>query len=159
MDKNDDQNVVLDEQAIKELIAEAKVDLEAVESGISESAEHLEEALHDASKKLKKNLEELVSKVKKEVKLEALNFYHDNKKVINSDLKMLNSTVKEVLHVIEEKLDEKIDETDDQDERSILKEVHHKVVKLSRKYNHKYAILKIKLAVGNTGVEIKNLFN
>lgn len=158
MDKNDEQNGVFDEKALKELIAEAKVDLETVESEISESAEDIEKALRDASEKLKKNLDKLVSKAKKEVKLKALNFYHDNKKVINADLKDLNSAIKEVLHAIEEELDEKIDETSDKDERSILKEVHHKVVKFSRKYNRKYAGLKLKLALGNTGVEIKNLF-
>lgn len=152
MSKNDDLT-------IKDLLTEAKVDLEYVQDNLSESAEDMEKALKDASKKLKKNLEKLAKKAKNEVKSEVLNFYHDNKQVANADLKTINSYVKEISGGVKEYLIEAIDETDDKDERAALKEVRSKVKKLSRRYNRKYAMLKIKLAVGSAEVDIKNFFN
>ena len=58
---------------------------------LSETDAELEDALEQAGKNLKKSLEKLVKSVKKEVKTDVLNFYHDNKKLINSDLKSINS--------------------------------------------------------------------
>ncbi len=152
MSKNDDYT-------INDLLAEAKVDMEYVESNLSESAEDLEEALQDASKKLKKNLEKLAKKVKSEVKYEALSFYHDNKEVVNSDLKTLNAYVKEISQGVKERLSEAIDESDDKDKKKALKEIRSKVKKISRRYNRKYAMLKLKLAIGNAEVDIKKFFN
>lgn len=153
-----EKNEVLDEKTIKEILKEAKVDLEYAKSEISESAEDLEEALHDASKELKKNLVKLAKHAKREVESVALSFYHDNKEVVNDDLKTINTYVKEIAEGAKEYLNEAIDEADDKDEKEALKEVRSKVKKLSRKYNRKYAMLKVKLAVGNTGLEIKNFF-
>ena len=148
-----------DDYTIKDLLAEAKVDLAYVEANLSDSAEDIEEALQDASKKLKKSLEKLAKKVKGEVKYEALNFYHDNKALINDDLKTVNAFVKEISKGAKERISEAIDETDDKDEKNALKEVRSKIKKFSRRYNRKYAMLKVKLAVGNAEVDVKNFFN
>ena len=148
-----------DDYTIKDLLAEAKVDLAYVEANLSDSAEDIEEALQDASKKLKKSLEKLAKKAKKEIKSEVLNFYHDNKQVANADLKSINSYVKEISKGAKEYLNEAIDETDDKDERAALKEVRSKIKKLSRRYNRKYAMLRVKLAVGNAEVDLKSFFN
>lgn len=154
-----EKNEQFDEKDIKDLLAEAKLDLEYVESNLSESAEDLEDALKDASEKLQKNLQKLAKKVKKEVKSEALNFYHDNKEIVSADLKTVNAYVKDISYGIKEYLNEAIDESIDKDEKKALKEVRSKVKKFSRRYNRKYAMLKIKLAVGNADVEVKNFFN
>ena len=148
-----------DDYTINDLLADAKVDLEYVEANLSESKEDLEDALEDASKKLKKNLEKLAGKLKKEVKSEALDFYHNNKEVVNADLKTVNSYVKEISKDVKEHLSKEIDATDDKDERKALKETRSKVKKFSWRYNHKYAMLKVKLAVGNAEVDVKNFFS
>ena len=159
MMENNGKTAVVDDYTIDDLLAEANVDLENVEAELSASGEDLEDALQDASKKLKKSLEKLVKQVKKEVKSDLLNYYHDNKKVINSDVKALNSFVKEILQAIKEELSEEIDDSVDKDERKALKEVRSEVRRFSRKYNHKYAMLKLKLALGNAEVDVKNLFS
>ena len=148
-----------DDYTINDLLADAKVDLEYVEANLSESKEDLEDALEDASKKLKKNLEKLAGKLKKEVKSEALNFYHNNKEVVNADLKTVNSYVKEISKDVKEHLSKEIDATDDKDEKKALKEIRSKVKKFSGRYNRKYAMLKVKLAVGNAEVDVKNFFS
>ena len=158
MSETYEKTVVVDDYTIDDLLADANVDLENVESELLSSKEDLEDALKDASQKLKKNLEKLVKHAKKEIKSDVFEFYHDNKQAVKSDLKTLNSYVKDVLHEIKEDINEMIDEVDDRDERKALKEVRHKVVKFSRKYNHKYAMLKLKLALGNAEVDVKNLF-
>lgn len=153
------KNDVFDDKTIKEILEEAKVDLNYVEDNLSDSVEDLESALHDASKKLKKNLEALAKKAKKEVKSEVLNFYHDNKAVVKDDLKTVNTYVKEILQEAKELLNEAIDQSIDKDEKKELKLIRSKVKKFSRKYSRKYAMLKLKLAVGNAEVDIKRFFS
>lgn len=70
----------------------------------------------------------------------------------------VNSYVKEILKAIKKELGEVIHETDDKEEKKALKEMRSEVVKFSRKYNHKYAMLKLKLALGNAEVDVKNIF-
>ena len=145
---------------IEDLLTDTTTDLENIEAELlSETDAELEDALEQAGKDLKKSLEKLVKSVKKEVKTDVLNFYHDNKKLINSDLKSINAVVKDILWAIKDDLDDAIWVTEDKDERKMLKEVRHEVVRLTRSYNHKYHKLRFKLALGNAGVDIKNFFN
>ena len=131
--------------------------MEYVEDNLSESVEDLEDKLEDASKKLKKNLEKLASKLKKEVKSEALNFYHDNKELVNTDLKTVNAIVKEFSKEVKKYLSEDIDETVGKDERKALIEIRSKIKKFTRRYNRKYALLRVKLAIGNAEMDLKNI--
>ena len=148
------------EYTLEDLLTDATTDLENIESELlSETDAELEDALEQAGHDLKKSLEKLVKSVKKEVKTDVLNFYHDNRKLINSDLKSINAFVKDILWAIKDELDEAIWDTENKDDRKLLKEMRNEVVRFSRKYNHKYHKLRLKLALGNAGVDIKNFFN
>ena len=148
------------EYTLEDLLTDTTTDLENIGSELaSETEAEMQDALEEASHDLKKSLEKLVKSVKKEVKTDVLNFYHVNKKLINSDLKALNTTVNDVLWMIKDDLNETIWETEDKNDRKLLKEVRNEVVRLTRSYNHKYHKLRIKLALGNAGVNLRNLFN
>ena len=148
------------EYTLEDLLTDTTSDLENIESELlSETSAELEDALEDASHDLKKSLEKLLKSLKKEVRSEALSYYHDNKKLINSDLKALNAFVKEILWMIKDELNEEIWETEDKEDRKLLKKMRNDVVRFSRSYNHKYHKLRFKLALGNAGVDIKNLFH
>ena len=148
------------EYTLEDLLTETTNDLENIENElVSDVDDDLQYALEEASKSLKHSLDKLVKQVKKEVRTDVLNFYHDNKKLINADLKSINAFVKDILFEIKEELSEDIHESADKDERKVLKELRSDVVRFSRKYNHAYHKLRLKLALGNAGVNIRNLFN
>jgi exonuclease VII large subunit len=145
---------------LEDLVTDSTADLQNIGSELaSETTAEMQDALEKAGHDLKKSLEKLEKSIKKEVRSEVLNYYHDNKKLIDSDLKELNAFIKDVLWTIKEELREEIRETDDKDERKLLKEMRNDVVRFTRKYNHKYHKLRLKLAFGNAGMDIKNFFN
>ncbi len=153
-----DKTVVVDDYTFDELLTEANDNLANLENELSDSAENLKDALDDASKNLKENLEKLAKKAKKEVKSDVLNFYHDNKQLINSDLKTLNTHVKGILTDVKDDISGAIEDTDNKEDKKALRELRKDVARFSSKYNHKYSALKIKLAIGNAGIDIKNFF-
>ncbi len=115
--------------------------------------------MEEAGDELKRSLKKLEKSIKKEVRTEVLSFYHDNKKLINSDLKSLNSFVREILADIKSELSEGIHDAEDKDEKKELREIRKDVVRFTRRYNHAYHRLRLKLALGNAGVNIQEFFH
>ncbi|MDM9630481.1 hypothetical protein [Robiginitalea aurantiaca] len=145
---------------IEDLLSETITDMENLVSDLdSEVTDDLEEALEEASNELKRSLHKLVKSVKKEVRTDVLSFYHDNKKLINSDLKSLNSFVREILADIKSELSEGIHDAEDKDDKKELREIRKDVVRFTRRYNHAYHKLRLKLALGNAGVSVQEFFN
>ncbi len=144
---------------LEDLLEENNVDLQNLEKELGTSQDELEDQLKELSKDLKKSFDSLAKALKKEVKSKVINYYHDNKDVVVTDLKVLNSTIHELLDAAKSELSDAISATDDSDERDALKDLRHKVVKFSRKYNHKYHMLRIKLSLGNAELDVKNLFS
>lgn len=145
---------------LEDLLHETTSDLENIGTQLAEETrEDLSNALEEAGRELKKSLEKFEKSMKREIKSGVLNFYHDHKKVVNQDLKGVNAFVKELLSEVKDGLDDGIWESDDKDVRKELRALRKEVVHFSRKYNHKYAMLRLKLAFGNAGVSIKNAFS
>lgn len=147
------------EYSVEDLLQESTVDFENLENELEGSQDELESQLADLSKDLKKKLETLAKAIKKEVKTDVITFYHDNKQVVVAGLKELNSVIHELLDEAKSSIDDAISSLDDSDEKEALKELRHDLVKITRKYNHKYHMLRLKLSIGNAGLDIKNFFH
>jgi predicted transcriptional regulator len=149
----------VDDYTLEDLLLENEEDFENLENDLENSQEDLEDQLEEVSKKLKKNIEELSKKLKKEVKSEVMNYYHDNKDVVKTSLKGFNSTVHALIDEAKSRINDAISISDDSDEIKELRSLRHQIVRFSRKYTHKYHMLKLKLFLGNAGVDIKNFFS
>ena len=148
-----------DEYALEDLLVENNVDLENLEAELGVSQDELESELEGISKNLQENFEALAKALKKEAKKEVLNYYHNNKKVVVSELKELNNTVHAILKEAKSEIDDAIRATDDSDEKKELKSLRYNLIKLAQKYNYKYAMLRMKLSLGNAEIDIKNFFH
>lgn len=143
---------------VVKLLDQMNADLENLEQDMSKPADELIKELEDLGKELQKNFKELVKATKKDMKQDMLAFYHENKKLVDSDLKDLNKNIKIVLDNAKDELNKAMRSSKDPDERAFLQGILLGVVEFSRAYNHKYRTLKIKLALENAGYSIKEAF-
>lgn len=146
------------EYTLEDLLKDYNIDLENLEEELAKTDGELQEQLEAAGKELEKKLDKLGHAIKKDLKGLALNFYHNNKEMVNSGLKGLNSAVHQILKEVNHNVDAAIKASEDKETTVELLKLKGEVIKFSMKYNFKYAMLKLKLAFGNAGIEVKNLF-
>ena len=147
------------EYNIEELLKDYNLDLENLGTELSKSTEELEAQLEEVGKELENRLDKVGKLLKKSVKSTALNFYHDHKKLVDSGLKGLNSVVHDILHEVKHQINKAIKESDDPVVKKELRRLRKEIIMFSMKYNFKYAMLRIKLAVGSAGVDLKKAFS
>jgi Rad3-related DNA helicase len=149
----------IDDYTLEDLLLENEEDFENLEKDLENSQEDLENQLEEVSKKLKKSFEALAKNLKKEVKSEVMNYYHDNKDVVKTGLKGFNSTVHALIDEAKSRINDAISISEDSDENKELRRLRHQIVRFSRKYTHKYHMLRLKLYLGNLGIDFKNFFS
>lgn len=141
-----------------EFLQEANEDMGKLEDQLSNTKEALMEQLDSVSHKLKEKAGDLQKSLKKEMKIKAVAYYHENKKVIDSDLKKVNESVKILLNETKSQLKTVSVEVENEHVQDMLKALYKDVAKFSRKYTFGYQALKLKLAFESAGYQLKNIF-
>ena len=148
---------ILDDFNVENMLDEFNIDLSKIKEELSSSTDELENSLKKISKDLKHNLENFAKELKTEAKADLLKFYHDNNEIVDKDLSILNSFIKDSLNTLNDRLDSSIAYVDD-DKKEALKAMKEKLIKFSWKYNFKYTMLKLRLALAKAKIDIKNFF-
>ena len=143
---------------IEELLSDHNENYVNVDEELSLSEEMLRAQLEAASKDVEKRLDQLGKLLKKEIKHQAINLYHNNKDLAKSGLKGANSAIKDILKGLSKMIDQAIESTNDPAIKKELRKVRWELAKFSMQYNHKYTMLRMKLALGSAGIDIKDFF-